>query len=90
MQSVQSYLTVGVGNSDAAGGKAEGMFRSDASEFQGALINQLMKGKRLRDQVFAFTVTNQVINSVQEVVFPWAMEHVHSARTKGKLGRRAG
>lgn len=87
MHIVESFL--GVSAHDAsADGKASRLFKLDQSGTQGEALIQSLKGIRLKNQVFAFTVTNQVINFVLEVIVPWVKEGVENVKAKGKLGKK--
>lgn len=88
MRAVQSYLSSPISESASDGQVVVGFFKSDRSGAQGRALVQSLKGVRLRNQVFAYTVTNQVINFVQEVIIPWVLESVESAKARGKLSRK--
>lgn len=45
---------------------------------------------RLRDQMFAYTVTNQVVNTFIEVGLPFVLRGINSYRNKGKVGSPLG
>ena len=68
------------GLSDTITGPAEGhgskLFRLDHSGMDGEGVVLHLKGDRLKNQVFAYTVTNQVVNLVLEVVVPFVMKYV--------------
>lgn len=88
MRVVQSYLS-GANSDPALEAKStQGFFKIDRSGMQGESLIQSLKGMRLRNQVFAYTVTNQVINFVQEIVVPWVTESVESAKARGKFNRK--
>ncbi len=44
-----------------------------------------LRGARLQNQLFAFTLTNQVVNFAQEVIVPFLVQGVEGVR-KGKFG----
>ena len=88
MRVVQSYLSSPIADSASDGQVVGGFFKSDRSGAQGRALVQSLKGVRLRNQVFAYTVTNQVINFVQEVIVPWVLESVEGAKARGKLSRK--
>ncbi|KAF8309277.1 DUF590-domain-containing protein [Clavulina sp. PMI_390] len=81
MRNVQAYLS-------GPEGKTTTIFKVDHSGAQGSSLIDSMKGDRLKNQVFAFTVTNQVINFVQEVVVPWVSEGIANVREKGVRGKK--
>lgn len=86
MRLVQSSISEPVLDPSLDGKSSAGMFKLDKSGITGESIIQSMKGERLRNQVFAYTVTNQIINFVLEVIVPWVTESVNKVKSKGKLG----
>lgn len=86
MRFVQSYLTTSDGLQEGASiTGATKYMKLDPSGAQAAAVIQALKVERLKGQVFAFTVTNQVINFAQEVVIPWVLEGVEGMKAKGQL-----
>jgi hypothetical protein len=81
MQFVQSYFIATAG----APKSTLSFLKFDPTGKQAAAIIQGLKGERLRNQVFAFSVTNQIINFAQEVIVPWVLEGVEGMQAKGKL-----
>lgn len=85
MRFVQVYLSGPV--ADTGSEKATTFFKVDQTGTQGETLIQGLKGERLRNQVFAYTVTNQVINFVQEVVVPWVTEKAQGIKAS-KLNKK--
>jgi anoctamin-10 len=88
MRVVQSYLSGAISDSTSEAKSVLGLFKVDRSGVQGEALIQSLKGMRLRDQVFAYIVTDQAINFVQENIVPWVVETFESARARGKLSWR--
>lgn len=88
MRIVQSYLSSPLSHSTLEATEVMGWFKTDKSGVQGESLIRSLRGMRLRDQVFAYTVTNQVINLVQEVIVPWAVEIFENVKARDKLTRK--
>jgi anoctamin-10 len=73
-------------------------FKAETLANIGASINnvrQKLNPTRLRDQMFAYTVTNQIVNSFTEVGLPYLMRFVSAYRNRheknnSKLGSPSG
>lgn len=100
MRHVQSYLTSEVleSSSSASASASAGLNASvgafskfvkfDQTGSQAASVIDALKIERLKGQVFAFVVTNQVVNFAQEVIVPWVLEGLEGMKAKGQLNLR--
>lgn len=58
------------------------MFKINGNGLHGQTLIQSTTGGRLRDQVFAYTVTDQVINFGEEVIYPRITDAVAKIKTR--------
>ena len=87
MSFVQSTLSrrARIPGAETAEVKGLRWWAQDSSGAGGIHLIESLKGARLRNQMFAFTLTNQVISLVQEVVVPFLAQGMEGVR-KGKFG----
>jgi anoctamin-10 len=97
MQYVQSWLfephrspflmntagSVHVGANATAASAGAGMWEASSSS---AVLK--LNPRRLRDQMFAYTVTNQVVNTFVEVGLPFVLRFVFSTKGHGGSGKK--
>ena len=62
-----------------------GWWTLDSNGAMGTHLIDSLRGAKLRNQVFAFTLTDQAINFAQEVILPFVLQGVDGVR-KGKYG----
>ncbi|KAJ7780074.1 calcium-activated chloride channel-domain-containing protein [Mycena maculata] len=88
MRTVQVWLFKGSVSADAAGdahnatalnatAHTQGMWNVDTSA-----AGQKLNSARLKDQMFAYTVTNQVVNTFVEIGLPYVLRGVESFRAR--------
>ncbi|CAK5277953.1 unnamed protein product [Mycena citricolor] len=88
MRAVQAYLwSAETGDfspaADAASGAKNVTMTTRMWNIDTSSVGQKLNARRLRDQMFAYTVTNQVVNTFMEIGLPFVLRGVQSFRKNG-------
>ncbi|KAJ6471863.1 calcium-activated chloride channel-domain-containing protein [Mycena sanguinolenta] len=97
MRMVQVWLFRGSVRADAAADALNTTSSLNATEHTKGVWNvdtsvagQKLNAARLRDQMFAYTVTNQIVNTFVEIGLPYVLRGVESFRTRKANGNGKG